>query len=262
MSHAVGVFNWFIGHRTHVVLVHRWLYERAGILHRDLSLNNIMYRIVKGKVYGVLTDYDLASWTRWLTGNCTKTSEQRTGTPPFMAFGLLKGTDTLHLYRHDVESLFYIMVILATHYEIEGPKKGGEGGVRKRQGKLPFGRWFDQPFYEDLASFKKGFLSDFKDLDLSPTFEDLRGWLLKLRKSFRRGFQAKEQRLEGDDTEESCDEGTPAPFDGETLGGHVTYSALILPARSLTGALKGLIIRYDPPSRLSPSSTGAAQADA
>ena len=57
-----------------------------------------------------------------------------------MADRLLDGTDTLHLYRHDVESLFYIMVILATHYEIQAPKKGEEGGVRMRLGKLPFER--------------------------------------------------------------------------------------------------------------------------
>ena len=34
---------------TYASLVHRWLYVIAGILHRDLSLNNIMYRIVKEK---------------------------------------------------------------------------------------------------------------------------------------------------------------------------------------------------------------------
>jgi hypothetical protein len=38
--------------------------------------------------------------------------------------------------------------------------------------------------------------------------------------------------------------GTPAPFDDETLGGHVHYSALIDPTRNLKGKLKGLVIRY------------------
>ena len=52
-------------------LVHCWLYDRPGVLHRDLSLDNTMYRIievnaegdVEYKVYGVPTDYDLSSWT-------------------------------------------------------------------------------------------------------------------------------------------------------------------------------------------------------
>ena len=35
------------------------------------------------------------------------------------------------------------------------------------------------------------------------------------------------------------------PFDDETLGGHVSYSALIDPARNLQGRLKGLVIRYE-----------------
>jgi len=110
-----------------------------------------MYRVVERKVYGVLTDYDLASWTRTLRDDYTKTSQQRTGTPPFMAVGLLDGTDALHLYRHDAESRFYIMLILATHYEI---KKGEGGGLRTRQGlqELPYQSWFDQPFYKGLAA--------------------------------------------------------------------------------------------------------------
>jgi len=170
---------------------------------------------------------------------------------------MLDGTDALHLYRHDVESLFYVMVILATHYEIEVPKKDGGGGVQMRGGKLPFEGWFDEPSYKNLACFKRGFLWEFEALDLSPTFEDFRGWLVRLRKSFSRGFIAKQQWLE---EEESCDEGTPTPFDDETLGGHVHYSALIGPVRNLKGKLKGLVIRYDCKSPSRSTSTGTAQA--
>ena len=43
-------------------LVHRSSYEEVGILHRDPTKSNIMYRKIKGKVYGVLTDFDLSSW--------------------------------------------------------------------------------------------------------------------------------------------------------------------------------------------------------
>jgi hypothetical protein len=228
-----------------------------------------MYRLIERKVYGVLTDFDLASRTVLMDDDYTRTSQQRTGTPPFMAVGLLDGTDPLHLYRHDMESLFYIMLILAAHYEIQARKKGEAGGLRVRNGlqELPYQTWFDQPFYKGLAAYKQTFLLNFEHLNLSPTFEDFRSWLLKLRRSFSSGFCARQQRLREDDTreddtEEPCDEGTPAPFDNETLAGHVTYSALIRPARHLTGALEGLVVRYDPPSPPPPSSTGAAQANA
>ena len=221
--------------------------------------------MIKGKVYGVLADYDLASWKVSLTSDYTKTSQQRTGTPPFMAAGLLDGTDALHLYRHDVESLFYIMVILTTHYEIEGPKKGRGGGVRMRGGELPFERWFDEPSYENLASFKRTFLSKYKDFDPSPTFEDFRDWLLELHASFTSGFQAqdrhdfqqeKKRRLLTKTSKQAggkakpAKPAKPAAFDEETLGGHIKYSDIIRPARHLTGALKGLVVRYDPPSPL------------
>jgi len=219
-----------------------------------------MYRIVRNKVYGVLADYDLASWTSSLTSDYTKTSQQRTGTPPFMAFGLLDGTDALHLYRHDAESFFYVMLIMATHYEIQPRRTGEAGGVRMRQGKLPFEKWFNQPLYEDLSSFKQIFHLNLEYLDLSPTFEDFRGWLVKLRKSFNRGLLCARQHKSEVDDMDSCDEDAPAPFDEETLGGHVDYSVLVDPARNLKGKLKGLVIRYHGQPLPLPTPTGAARA--
>lgn len=236
---------------------------RAGILHRDLSLSNIMYRIVweenevgviEKKACGVLTDFDLASWTDDLKKDYTKTSQQRTGTPPFMAYGLLRGSDALHLYRHDLESLFYIMLILATHYEIQLPTEEEEGGLHMRQGleELPYEMWFDQPSYRTLASLKYDFLSGSERLDLSPDFEDFRNWLGRLRRSFRKGFRAKqiheeltahsEPMTQSDESEDEAE----SEFDDETLGGRVDYSTLISPVRKLKGKLEGLTIRYDP----------------
>ena len=98
---------------TYPPSVHRWLFDCPGILHRDLSPNNIMCRLIEeinaqGKseqqVYGVLTDFDLSSWKKDLDDNYTRTSQQRTGTPPYMAQELLQGLSTIHLYRHDLES--------------------------------------------------------------------------------------------------------------------------------------------------------------
>ena len=272
MLHAVRGFHSLLGHHAHASSVHRWLHDHVGILHQDLSLNNIMCRIIKERneagvreikeVYGVLTDYDLSSWTAPPTSNDTKTPQQGAGTPPFMAHELLDETDTLHLYRHEVESLFYIILILATRYEIEAPEKGRDGGVRMRQGLkvLPYQAWFDQPSYEALATSKLCLISNFKHLNLSPTFEDFRGWLMNLRRSFGRGFLAKqEQFLLEEDQIESCDQDTPVAFDDETLGGHVNYSALVGPVGSLKGRLEGLVIRYPPPPLTSP---GAAKANA
>ena len=222
-----------------------------------------MYRIVKEntegvveeKVYGVLIDFDLASRTQHLAKDYTRTSQQRTGTPPYMAYGLLNGSDGRHLYRHDLESLFYIMLIVATHYEIQLPTGGKSGGLRTRQGfkELPYELWFNQPSYKTLASFKATLITTRTGFDLSPSFKNFRGWLMSLRHSFWRGFRYKQDqdcdfelaqsREEGEGSE---GQGMPT-FDEETLGGHINYSALINPVRELKGELEGLIIRYDRP---------------
>ncbi|KAF9022353.1 hypothetical protein BDZ89DRAFT_206851 [Hymenopellis radicata] len=45
-----------------VVQVHRWLYDYPRILHRDISLGNIMWRVRRDRVCGVLNDFDLSSF--------------------------------------------------------------------------------------------------------------------------------------------------------------------------------------------------------
>ena len=225
-----------------------------GLLHRDLSPNNIMYRRVGGKVYGVLTDFDLSSWARSLTKDYPGTSHQRTGTPPFMAYGLLKGTDRPHLYRHDVESIFYIMIMLATRYEVRAPTNRAEGGLQMRQGleQLPFQVWFNQPSLELLASSKRDFLAcpDMK-LNLSPAFRDFGNWLGGLRRAFFKGLNSKvDHRVAVSNADEMPRRLRSAPkipeFDDETLGGHIYYSTFIDPVRELGGELRNLTVRYVP----------------
>ncbi|KAH9831027.1 uncharacterized protein C8Q71DRAFT_911027 [Rhodofomes roseus] len=43
-----------------VVRAHYWVYETSKILHRDISINNVMWFIKDGQVIGVLCDWDLA----------------------------------------------------------------------------------------------------------------------------------------------------------------------------------------------------------
>ncbi|KAF8892836.1 hypothetical protein CPB85DRAFT_1440734 [Mucidula mucida] len=43
-------------------LGHAWVYECTKILHRDISISNIMYRVKEdGRICGVLNDFDLSS---------------------------------------------------------------------------------------------------------------------------------------------------------------------------------------------------------
>ncbi|KAJ7162269.1 hypothetical protein C8R46DRAFT_1222402 [Mycena filopes] len=64
---------------------YRWLYENIDLMHRDISLNNLMVRKVGNKFYGVLNDFDLAVIKSDLP---LSTSNHRTGTAPYMALDL------------------------------------------------------------------------------------------------------------------------------------------------------------------------------
>jgi len=57
----------------------------AGIIHRDISLNNIMYRKKDDKIIGVLIDWDLSVLVDPKPGEepFGSTSKQRTGTKPY-----------------------------------------------------------------------------------------------------------------------------------------------------------------------------------
>jgi len=206
-----------------------------------------MYRLIDGKVYGVLTDYDLSSWKIDMNSNYKTTSQQRTGTPPYMAQELLQGTSPLHLYRHDVESLFNVMLLMAARHTIRTPKGEKKPRVLMRGPKgLPYDDWFNEQRYSVLGSLKSSFFSNMQDIELSPDFEDFRPWLKGLQYRFSEGFKRRPSPDGGVPDWATADSVKPAaaPYDDETLGGYVKYATILAPIPSLTGALKELAIRY------------------
>ncbi|KAG6108505.1 hypothetical protein E4U13_006406 [Claviceps humidiphila] len=102
------------------IKVHRSLYMQSGILHGDISVNNIiMTEPAKADGYkGMLIDLDLAhDITKDPSGR-----RHRTGTIEFMAVEVLLGQQ--HTYRHDLESFLYIFIWLCFVYGAQG--KGRE----------------------------------------------------------------------------------------------------------------------------------------
>ena len=208
------------------------------------------------KVYGVLTDYDLSSWTADLANDYTRTSQQRTGTPPYMAHELLKGTSDVHLYRHDVESLFYVILLVCARHTI-GEKGKKRMLIMRGSTGLPYESWFNQHNYRMLGSLKTTFFTDMETIELSRTFEDFRPWLKDLQLCLSDGFDAR-SAYEKQKIRAGSSAGELAAFDNETLGGNIDYSSLIESARSLKGELEGLIIRYNPESSQPSTPTGTA----
>ncbi|KAG6221742.1 hypothetical protein E4U26_005784 [Claviceps purpurea] len=102
------------------IKAHRSLYMESGVLHRDISINNIIVtEPAKADGYkGMLIDLDLA---RDITKDPSG-QRHRTGTIEFMAIGVLLGRQ--HTYRHDLESFLYVFIWLCFVYGSKG--KGRE----------------------------------------------------------------------------------------------------------------------------------------
>lgn len=124
---------------------HRSLF-RHGILHRDISVNNVMITLghrIDG-FQGFLIDLDLA---HRMDDNTDTTTHHRTGTMEFMAIGAL-GAES-HTYRHDLESFFYVFLWLCIHYHPDGTGQmiSPTPAVLKSWSKLSF---------QDAAAKKRG----------------------------------------------------------------------------------------------------------
>lgn len=58
---TIQLYNYEVSSLCH--LAHHWVYETSKILHRDISISNIMFRRTRSRhrpVSGVLCDWDLA----------------------------------------------------------------------------------------------------------------------------------------------------------------------------------------------------------
>ncbi|KAF8915052.1 hypothetical protein CPB85DRAFT_1560521 [Mucidula mucida] len=226
-----------------VLNCHKWLYDNPRILHRDISMSNIMYRRGDdGAVYGVLNDMDLSSFVADLEA----TSFMRTGTPPFMAVDLLRShnSETVHLYRHDLESLFYVMLILSTRHQLSC--NGLPQNILVQRVSPSFSDWFSSSLtWQQLGIAKDCFIKTaFRETmsvdNLFPpdsSFVGFRNWIIRLKFVMSLGFNGLENyydaivmaRVLGDT------EGRKTPFDEKTLGGKIQYSTFFDVMKSFAG---------------------------
>ncbi|KPM39101.1 hypothetical protein AK830_g7452 [Neonectria ditissima] len=91
---------------------HDSLRQKAGLLHRDISANNLM---IRGET-GFLIDLDLAVAEQRAEASG---AHGKTGTRAFMAIGALLGEQ--HSFMHDLESFFWVLFWICIHYN--GPKE-------------------------------------------------------------------------------------------------------------------------------------------
>ncbi|VCU41221.1 Bgt-50506 [Blumeria graminis f. sp. tritici] len=116
------------------ILAHQSLFKEARILHRDVSINNIILTdpAVNNGRYGLLIDLDLAISLNDV--NSEQNRQTMTGTMEYIALGILQaniyetGKGYNHTYRHDLESFFYVLVLACIRFGW-GNKKSGHTDV-------------------------------------------------------------------------------------------------------------------------------------
>ncbi|RYO89802.1 hypothetical protein DL766_002691 [Monosporascus sp. MC13-8B] len=122
--------------------------RRAGFLHRDISINNLM-----------INEDDNPSWPWFLIDLDLAIKEQResasgakgkTGTRAFMAIGALLGEQ--HSFMHDLESFFWVLFWICIHYN----------GPGKDIGSTEFESW-NYESDNKLVRSKKGEIADEED---------------------------------------------------------------------------------------------------
>ncbi|KAF6825529.1 serine threonine-protein kinase sgk2 [Colletotrichum plurivorum] len=144
---------------------------KAGILHRDISINNLMINEDSSNPSwpAFLIDLDLAIRKQ---RQGASSARGRTGTMAFMAFGALLGEQ--YSFMHDLESFFWVLFWICIHYnEDVGPTE------------------FDSWNYESdskLVRSKKGEVTDEEDFlrnagqNFSSYYQPLIPWINRLRK--------------------------------------------------------------------------------
>ncbi len=119
----------------------------AGILHRDVSIGNIM--LTENEDDGFLIDLDLAVKT---SNDRASGAPSKTGTKIFMAIGALLGEP--HSFMHDLESFFWVLFWICIHYD----GRNERGDVKRRI--VPKYEKWNYAGTEDLAMTKLGQISE------------------------------------------------------------------------------------------------------
>jgi Fungal protein kinase len=136
---------------------HWSLLEKGRILHRDISVHNIMISTSPQSPKGFLIDLDFAvEIGPDLLAIGPSGALHRTGTLPFISIGVLM--KHIHTYRHDLESFFYVFVWLCIAYD----------GPNKRRNPLPavLEEW-SMGSYDAIARLKQGAMVRWEETEKS-----------------------------------------------------------------------------------------------
>ncbi|KAF8574728.1 hypothetical protein K439DRAFT_1624113 [Ramaria rubella] len=142
------------------VIAHRELYFKAGIIHRDISLGNLLInREGREGNRGILIDFDHAMRSDVVSRN----PPQLAGTLPFISRNVLLGEEP-HSYFDDLESFYYVLCFIATG--CTGPGSDPVHRIKNLPPTLAIWQSFKTIPYPDSMSRNKNhhFLNNFNEV--------------------------------------------------------------------------------------------------
>ena len=193
---------------------------KANILHRDVSVNNIMYEVRDGKPFFILNDFDLVSLEKSDGRDAKPSSKHRTGTLPFMPCEVLSDLATFnrgdrpfipHILRYDFESLYWVSLWCTMAMETV------DDANLKQAIRTELSGW-EIGSFKAIASSKKDVIASlqtFDELPMTPLYQKCRSWL----KRWNNVLRAAKARLN------DGDEDTPINF--ETIDGMITKDTIL-----------------------------------
>lgn len=225
-----------------IYLGHEWIYDVGRLLYHDINVENVMFcHGLDGEVHGVLNDFDSTTTTGIDDSkNCFSTpSRRRFGTESFMALEKLEQPHVPPRYRHGVESLFFVILIL---------------GSRRVKLEAFARKYWRLILTYRLSHFadKPGFHKWVKDISLllAEGEKALKEWHQVQKASLvkkKLGIEGpknegpeeagKELAKDGDKDKEM--DNTNCAFDQDTLGGHVTAHKV----RDILGKFNGKFLK-------------------
>ncbi|KAJ6468351.1 hypothetical protein C8R45DRAFT_467853 [Mycena sanguinolenta] len=107
-----------------IVRAHRDCLTEKGILHRDISLNNVLLSPYNDSC-GVIIDWDLARKMADLIDGKSTEDDSRTGTRLYQSIKVLKASLRHHDNMDDLESIFYVLYVVLCGYVVLGSVSRG-----------------------------------------------------------------------------------------------------------------------------------------
>jgi serine/threonine protein kinase len=181
---------------------HHDLFEKAGILHRDISVGNLMVN-ASNPQEGVLIDFDLAVRVDNNGDPMDGDDLPPAGTLVFRAGDLVtKDIPKKAYYRHDLESFFFVLMWIEAHY---------------KNGRLmpePDTRFINLDFFDSWKTtqdVRLGFFYDKSEMIPACSLRD--EWLVPLHQLFREAWIARRSAMWLEEE----------PLDPQTLGHRLVY---------------------------------------